>query len=140
MIMQVVDATNTVFGRVASQIAKRLINGEEVHIINAEKFVLIGNPDQIVERYMIKRRLQNKGDPEKSPKWSKVPHLLVKRMVRGMLPKRSVRGKEALKRLMVFTGNPKNTTQNLKLEKVQYDGVSKHITVYDLCRRIGYSG
>ncbi len=138
--MQVIDATNMIFGRTASQIAKRLISGEEVHIINAEKFVLVGNPIQIVERYKVKRTLKNKADPEKSPKWPKVPHMLVKRMVRGMLPRETSRGKAALGRLMVYTGNPKNMEQNLKIEKASFDGLSKHITVSELCRRIGYTG
>ncbi len=138
--MQVLDATNMIFGRAASQIAKRLILGEEVRIINAEKFVLVGNPEQIVERYLIKRRLRHKGNPEKSPTWSKVPHLLVKRMVRGMLPIKTASGRAAIKRLKVFTGNPENLNQNLKLEKASYDGLSKHITVHDLCKKMGYSG
>jgi large subunit ribosomal protein L13 len=138
--MQVLDATNMVFGRTASQIAKRLISGEEVHVINAEKFVIVGNPNQIVEKYAHYRTLKNKADPEKSPKWSKVPHMLVKRMVRGMLPRESSRGKAALGRLMVYTGNPKNMEQNLKLEKASFDGLSKHITVHELCKRLGYTG
>ena len=140
MFMQVVDGTNMIFGRAASQIAKRLIQGEEVHIVNAEKFVLVGNPDQIVGRYLTKRGLKHKGNPELSPKWPKVPHMLVKRMVRGMLPRRTSRGKEALRRLKVFTGNPENKEANLKLEKASFDGLSKHITVNELCRKLGYSG
>ncbi|MBU0532056.1 50S ribosomal protein L13 [Candidatus Micrarchaeota archaeon] len=138
--MIVVDGTDLIFGRMSSQIAKKLILGEEVSLINAEKIVLIGNPKQISERLLIKRRLKNKATPEYSPKWSRMPHLLVKRMIRGMLPKKSTRGEKALKRLRVYTGNPKNLQQNLKLENASFDGISKHITVYDLCKNIGYSG
>ena len=138
--MQIIDATNTRFGRAASQIAKKLIQGEEIHIINAENFVLVGDPKVIVERYITKRGLKNKANPEKSPKWSKVPHMLVKRMVRGMLPIKAARGRAALARLRVFTGNPNNASANLKLEKAEFDGVSKHITINDLCRMMGYSG
>ncbi len=140
MIFMIVDATNLRFGRAASQIAKRLIGGEEIHIINAEKFVLVGNPDKVVERYLVKRGLKHKGTPEHSPKWSKVPHILVKRMVRGMLPISSSRGRAALKRLRVYTGNPDNKSGDLKLEKADFDGVSKHITIHELCRNLGYSG
>lgn len=140
MLMYVIDASDKIFGRAASQIAKRLIKGEEVHIINAERFVLVGNPSQIVERYLHRRGLKNKADPEKSPKWSKMPHLLVKRMVRGMLPHRTSRGRDALKRLRVYTGNPQGMEENLKLDKAAFDGVSKHITINDLCKRMGYTG
>ncbi|MBU0527004.1 50S ribosomal protein L13 [Candidatus Micrarchaeota archaeon] len=138
--MQVIDAKDTIFGRAASQIAKKLINGEEIQIINAEQFVIVGNPEQIVQRYLTKRGLKHKGNPELSPKWPKVPHMLVKKMVSGMLPRKSSRGKDALERLMVYTGNPKNMDENLKLEKVSFDGLSKHITLQDLCKRIGYTG
>ncbi len=138
--MQVIDAKDTIFGRAASQIAKKLINGEEIQIINAEQFVIVGNPEQIIQRYSTKRGLKHKGNPELSPKWPKVPHMLVKKMVSGMLPRKSSRGKEALGRLMVYTGNPKNMDGNLKLEKVSFDGLAKHITIADLCKRIGYTG
>lgn len=135
----IIDATNLRFGRAASQIAKKLINGEEIQIVNAEKFVIVGNPKQIVGRYLVKRGLQHKGTPEHSPKWSRVPHILVKRMVRGMLPIASSRGRDALKRLKVYTGNPDNVS-GMKLEKADYDGVSKHITILELCKMIGYTG
>jgi large subunit ribosomal protein L13 len=140
IIMAIVDGTNLVFGRASSQIAKKLLLGEEVHLVNSERMVLVGNPKQISERYKTKRRLKHKGNPEKSPKWSKVPHLLIKRMIRGMLPHKSARGRDALKRLRVYTGNPKKMEQDLKLEKASYDGVSKHMTVHELCKSIGYSG
>lgn len=138
--MLVVDGTNMIFGRMASQVAKRLLAGEEVHIVNAEKLVIVGNPDQISERYLIKRGLKHKGNPERSPKWPRVPHMLVKRMIRGMLPKKNSRGKDALGRLRVYTGNPKKLEQNLKLEKASFDGISKHTTIHGLCRTMGYSG
>lgn len=140
IFMQIVDGTNMVFGRAASQLAKKLLQGEEIHLVNAEKLVIIGNPKQISERYLAKRRIKHKANPEHSPKWSKVPHLLVKRMIRGMLPWKSSRGRDAMKRLRVYTGNPKNLEQNLKLEKASFDGVTKHMTIHELCRRLGYAG
>jgi large subunit ribosomal protein L13 len=140
IVMLVIDGTNMVFGRLASQLAKKLMLGEEVHLINAEKMVIRGNPAQISGRYAVKRRLKNKGTPEHSPVWSRVPHTLVKRMIRGMLPRKTTRGKDALHRLKVYTGNPKNLKENLKLENATFDGISKHITVHELCRSIGYTG
>ena len=140
ILMQTFDATDIIFGRAASQIAKKLINGEEINIVNSEKFIIVGNPKQIIQRYLTKRGLKNKSTPEYSPKWSKIPHILVKRMVRGMLPMKSQRGRDALKRLMVYTGNPINANVDLKVEKADFDGVSKHTTIHELCRMMGYSG
>ena len=138
--MLVVDGSNKVFGRLASQVAKKLILGEEVHLINAEKLVIKGNPVQIAERYLTKRGIRHKGTPERSPTWPKLPHLLVKRMLRGMLPRKSSRGRDALHRLRVYTGNPKKLEEKAKLEGASFDGVSKHMTILELCRKIGYSG
>lgn len=137
--MQVINGEDMIFGRLASQIAKRLIRGEEIHLINAEKLIIIGNQKQITQRYLTKRGLRNKGTPERSPVWSKVPHLLVKRMIRGMLPMKSSRGKVALGRLRVHTGNPKKLDANTKIENATYDGMSKHVTIYEICKSIGYS-
>ncbi|MFH1520195.1 MAG: 50S ribosomal protein L13 [Candidatus Micrarchaeota archaeon] len=138
--MNVVDGENMIFGRLASQIAKKLIRGEEVHLINAEKLIIIGNPKEITQRYLTKRGLKHKGTPERSPVWPKIPHLLVKRMVRGMLPMKSSRGKVALGRLRVYNGNPKKLEKNTQLENATFDGMSKHVTVYEICKSIGYSG
>ena len=138
--MIVVDGTDMIMGRMASQISKKLIEGEEVHLVNAENIVLVGNPKQIVERYKQKRRLINKANPEHSPMWSKVPYLLVKRMIRGMLPRKKMKGRDALRKLRVYNGNPKNLEVNFKPEKASFDGISKHITVVELCKNLGYSG
>ncbi|MBI5227529.1 50S ribosomal protein L13 [Candidatus Micrarchaeota archaeon] len=137
--MITVDGTNMIFGRLASQVSKKLMMGEEVQLINCEKIVIKGNPKQIADRYLEKRGIRHKGTPERSPVWSKVPHMLVKRMIRGMLPRESSRGKAALKKLMVYSGNPKNA-QAVTLESASFDGVSKHLTIYELCKKIGYQG
>ena len=137
--MLTVDGTNMIFGRLASQVSKKLMRGEDVEIINCEKIVIRGNPQEIAQRYLTKRGIRHKGTPERSPVWSKVPHMLVKRMIRGMLPRESSRGKIALKRLMIYSGNPKNV-QGIRLDDATFDGVSKHLTIYELCKKIGYQG
>lgn len=139
ILMIIIDGADLIFGRVATQIAKKLLLGEEVHVVNSEKMVLSGNPDVIIQRYLTKRSLKNKATPEFSPRWSKVPHLLVKRMIRGMLPWKTSRGRGAYKRLRVYSGNPKELKAS-KIEGAKFNGISKHITVLQLCRRLGYSG
>ncbi len=134
--MTVIDGTDVVFGRMASTIAKRAIRGEEVHLINAERIILNGNPAQVIDRYLKRRRTKNKADPERSPKWPKVPHFLVKRMIRGMLPWRTARGKEAYRRIYVYTGNPKELKADEFATK-KHDGISPHITVERLCKMLG---
>ncbi len=138
--MMVIDCSNQIFGRVSTHVAKSALKGEEIHLINVEDMVLCGNPVSILDRFKVRRRLKNKANPENSPHWPRVPHFLVKRMVRGMLPKKCKRGKEALKRIMVYSGNPKNLKNNTEIEGSKYDGITKHIKIRELCRRLGYSG
>jgi ribosomal protein L13 len=38
--MIVIDASGSIMGRLASSVAKSLLNGEEVHVINAEEAVI----------------------------------------------------------------------------------------------------
>ncbi len=41
--MTVINADGMILGRLASILAKRLLAGEEIHIINAEKIVISGD-------------------------------------------------------------------------------------------------
>ena len=133
----IVDGTNMVLGRLASNVAKKLMKGEEVHLINAEKIVVSGIPQNTVNDYMQKRRLQQKATPEYSPKWPKTPNLMVRRVLRGMLPFKKAKGKAAFRKLKVYSGNP-----NLKGDMVAFDdaknaGFAKYMSIGDVCRQLG---
>jgi large subunit ribosomal protein L13 len=138
--MVVIDGSGMVFGRLASQIAKSLLNGEEIQLINADQMLISGHPKVITKRFQARREIQNKGTPEYSPKWSKVPHLLVKRMIRGMLPNKTARGREAHRKLLVYTGNPKNLKPEEKFKKITVAKGVRKMKIVDLCRLIGYNG
>lgn len=133
----IIDGTEMVLGRLASRIAKKLMQGEEVHLINAEKIVVSGSPNRIMADYLQKRRLQQKATPEYSPKWPKVPHLMVRRVIRGMLPFRKAKGRAAFRKLKVYAGNPALKGELVKFENLKNRGFSKHITIEEMCRRMG---
>ncbi|MEM1970860.1 MAG: 50S ribosomal protein L13 [Candidatus Anstonellales archaeon] len=137
--MIVIDAKDMVFGRAASRIAKMLIRGEEVTIVNAEKFVLNGNPDYIVNKFKMRRSWRNKANPEHSPHYSRVPNLLVRRMIRGMLPRKKFIGRQAFRRLKVIMGNPENL-QGVSFDDAKIKDLGKpHIYIEDLCKRLGWN-
>ncbi|MFN3478596.1 MAG: 50S ribosomal protein L13 [bacterium] len=135
----IVDATDTIFGRAASRISKVLLKGEEVIIINAEKFILNGNPNYILEKFKMRRSWRNKANPEKSPHYPRVPHLLVKRMIRGMLPIYKFTGRQAFRKLKVYTGNP-NNLEGVRFEDLKIKDKGKpHIYIFELCKKLGWS-
>ncbi|BCS90708.1 MAG: 50S ribosomal protein L13 [Candidatus Micrarchaeota archaeon] len=137
------DATDAVIGRLASRIAKDLLNGARVTVINAEKSIITGDIKSLYERYKTRLDLQEKENPEHSPYWSRRPDLLFKRIVRGMLPYKKARGREAYKRLKVYMGVPEElkNKESTKIEIKRKESVYvDYVTLYGLCKRLGYKG
>ena len=130
----VIDADGAVLGRLASLIAKRLLLGEEIIVINAEKAIVTGSKERIMERFSAKRE---RGDPIKGPFYPSRPDKLFKRVVRGMLPRKKKRGREALKRLKVYIDNP----ENLEGEKIgkRVDEIKcKYMRLGEICKLLGW--
>ncbi|MCI4354312.1 MAG: 50S ribosomal protein L13, partial [Thermoplasmata archaeon] len=99
----VVDVTGLVLGRAASHIAQRLLKGEMIVVINAEKSVVTGSRENILAFYTANRA---RGSKRTGPHYPRYPDRIFRRTVRGMLPHLKTRGKEALDRLDVYIGVP----------------------------------
>jgi len=137
----IIDATDTVLGRLATRVAKLLLKGETVDVVNVEKTVLSGDPKKIVERYHKRRGMQNKGNPEHSAKWPRRPDYLFKRVIQGMLPKNRT-GEIVLHKLTAHVGTPKEF-EGEKAEKLKTKSAStlqcRQITLEQLARRLGWN-
>ena len=115
----IIDAKDLIFGRMASVVAKRAILGEEVHIVNAEQAVISGSRDAVLARFMHMRF--GRTTPRKGPFISRRPHLLVRRLIRGMLPYDRHKGKQAYKRIRCHIGVPKELEgQAITIEGANY--------------------
>lgn len=102
-----VDASGKVAGRLASIIAKKLLEGYRVVVLNVEKAVVTGRKETIMNRVREKLSLQSKVNPKRhGPFKPKTPEGIFRRMVRGMLPRKKSKGKEAFRRLRVYVGVP----------------------------------
>ncbi len=101
--MAVIDASNLILGRMASNVAKRLLKGEEIKIINAEKAIISGRKATTLERY---KRYIERGSREFGPHFPRRPDQIVSRTIRGMIPHKKATGIDALKRLKVYVGMP----------------------------------
>jgi large subunit ribosomal protein L13 len=137
----VIDAEGAVLGRLGTATAKMLLGGKKVAVINAEKAVITGNWKNTLGKYKTRRGLQEKENPEHSPKWPRRPDFLVKRIVRGMLPYRKPSGKEAYKRLTVFIGVPEelNGAKPIDIKiKGTKEVYSKYSTVNEIAGMLGY--
>lgn len=99
----VYDATDHVAGRLATVVAKRLLDGDRVVVLNSEKARVLGSQKAIKARYKFKTQV---GNERKGPFHPRMPHLILKRTVRGMLPDQLPKGRAALKRLICHIGVP----------------------------------
>ena len=110
-----IDAENHILGRLASYAAKYALEGYEVYIFNAEKSVLVGKWNYLVKLW--NHKVNERGDWIKGPFYPKRPDKILRRVIRGMLPK-NWRGRQALKRVKVFLGIPEEF-KNVQLEKIK---------------------
>jgi len=97
-----IDAQDCIAGRLASVAAKELLKGNSIFIVNAEKAVVSGNPKHTISKF--KEKI-DRGDPYHGPFYPRRPDKVIRRYVRGMLPKKP-RGRDALGRLKVFLSVP----------------------------------
>jgi large subunit ribosomal protein L13 len=135
----VVNAEGLILGRMSSKVAKRLLNGEEVIIINAEKTVISGKKKQKIAEAHVFLEV---GAPERGPFHYRRPDRIVLKTVRGMLPMKKAKGKNALEHLKVFLGVPEEL-KNQKPEMLPDAEASKlkgpQFTLGELASQIGWN-
>lgn len=137
MAEAIIDANGLILGRLASHVAQRLLDGEEIIIVNAEKAVITGGKDDIIAHF---RHRRDVGSGRKGPLYPRTPHMMLKRTVRGMLPFKKPRGRTAYKRLKVHISVPR------ELEKKKFQTVEgaselstqRYMTLGEVSQVLGY--
>lgn len=127
----IIDAKNSVLGRMCSHVAKKLLEGENIEIINAEKVIITGRSTSIESEYLQKRQ---RGDAYKGPFFPRKPDVIIRRTIKGMLPKTSS-GRTALKKLRVHIGAPEGKTgQAIGNKEVR----TSFMKLEHLCKKLGW--
>ncbi|MFN3910118.1 MAG: 50S ribosomal protein L13 [Candidatus Anstonellaceae archaeon] len=138
--MKIYNGKDQIAGRLASKIAKELLEGEEIIVINASSLVISGSQKSNIEKLKIRRSLTDKRNPEHNEKFPRVPYLLFKKMVRGMLPKKTSRSKLALKRLKVYDEVPIGIDASKSIDpKLTKQSLFKSTTLKKICQAFGYN-
>jgi len=134
-----INAEGLILGRMASKIAKKLLNGEEVIIVNAEKSVLSGKKKSKVAEA---KQFLEVGAPERGPFHYRRPDRIMRKTVRGMLPFKQPKGKTAYKKLKVFMGVPEDL-KDQKMETLTEAQATKlkgpHFTLAELAKEVGWN-
>lgn len=135
----VINAEGLIMGRMASKVAKKLLNGEKVVIVNAEKSVLSGKKKSKVAEA---KQFLEVGAPRRGPFHYRRPDKIMRKTVRGMLPIRQPKGKTAYKKLKVFMGVPEDL-KDQKMDTLAEAQAAKlkgpHFTLAELAKEIGWN-
>ncbi|GBG88746.1 hypothetical protein CBR_g48275 [Chara braunii] len=102
----VVDARQHMLGRLSSILTKELLNGQKVVVVRCEEITLSGGLVQQKMKFLrfLRKRMNMK--PIKGPIHFRSPSRILWRTIRGMVPRKTKRGAEALDRLKVYEGVP----------------------------------
>lgn len=102
----VVDGKGHLLGRLASIIAKQLLNGKKVVVVRTEQIIISGSITRNKVRYAQFVQKRTNTNPRRGPFHFRSPARIFWRTLRGMLPHKTVRGQLALGRLATYEGIP----------------------------------
>ena len=102
----VIDCRGHMLGRLASVVAKELLNGQKVVALRCEEINISGSLYRNKVKYARFVRKRTNTNPKKGPFHFRAPAKIFWRTVRGMLPHKTQRGQLALGRFKTFEGMP----------------------------------
>jgi len=132
----IIDGNDLILGRAAAFIAKNALLGEKIDLVNCEEIVITGNKKNIFAKY---KRKSSMGVPSKGPFQPRRPDMFVKKVIRGMLPYKQFKGKQALKRIKCHIGpeSIKGEAQTIKQASIDKVPNLKYVKVKEICRELG---
>lgn len=107
----IIDATDSVLGRLCSFAVKKALLGNKVVIVNCENAIILGNRKDILSDFSVKRARGG----AKGPFYPTLPKDIVKRALRGMLKYKKGRGDAALRNLVCYGRMPEKYKDSKKL-------------------------
>ena len=136
LMTTVIDADGNVLGRLCTSVAKKILKGEEVVVVNAEKAIVTGNRDDILAQYKQKK---DRGKVIHGPFYPRRADLILKRTVRGMLPWDKPKGRDAYRLLKVYVGVPKEleAVEKLKLMGATNLSRDRYVTLSEVSEHLG---
>jgi len=133
----IIDAKNKIVGRIATVAAKSAILGEKVDIVNCEQAIITGKKDYL---HIEAKRKRDMGT-FKGPFYSRMPDRFLRRMIRGMLPYKQDKGKNAYKKIMCYVGLPKEfegkDLTNIKEADMSKLSNKNYVSIKDVCKKLG---
>jgi large subunit ribosomal protein L13 len=131
----IINAEDATAGRLASFAAKKALLGFNVVVLNSEKALIVGRKNVILAKYFHMRSL-GKG-AQKGPYFPSRPDMIMRRMIRGMLPWDRTRGREAFKRVYCFKAVPEKYQGKIK-DAVKFEKTKalNYLTIKEIANTI----
>ncbi|ETI21844.1 60S ribosomal protein L16 [Cladophialophora yegresii CBS 114405] len=103
----VIDGKGHLLGRLASTVAKQLLNGQKIVVVRCEALNISGEFFRAKLKYHAYLRKITRYNPTRGgPFHFRAPARIFYKTVRGMIPHKTARGAAAMERLKVFEGVP----------------------------------
>merc|ERR1719235_2137617 len=140
----VVDANQHLLGRLASVVAKQLLNGQHVTVVRCERIEQTGSHIRNKFKFLTFIRKKTNTNPKRGSFHERSPAKVFKRCVRGMLPKKKKRGYCALERLKTFVGCPAPYDKKKKLvvpdalRVIRLQPFRKYSNLGKICSQLGW--
>jgi len=103
----VVDGSAHLLGRLAAVVAKALLNGDKVVVLKCEDINISGSFYRNKLKYMAYLRKRCNVNPARGPFHFRAPGMMLRRVIRGMLPHKTRRGGNAMLNLRCVEGVPR---------------------------------
>ena len=102
----IIDGRNHLLGRLASIVAKELLNGQKVVVVRCEAILKSGSLFRSKLKRQEKMHKRCNTNPRRTATHWKAPSRIFWKVLRGMVPHKTSRGAAAMGRLKVFEGMP----------------------------------
>lgn len=136
----IIDGEGLVLGRLASTVSKKLLSGESITILNAEKIIISGSKEWTYKKYKQRIDRASISNPrDMGPKYPRRPDDIFRRTVRGMIPYRTTTGRRAFKNLKVCVGVPKEFEgeEIQKIPEAQPKNITKSVELGKISTLLG---
>ena len=131
-----INGEGAVLGRLASTLASESLDGEKIVVVNTENAVISGEKSDVVDDY----RGKVERSVDRGPFHPRRPEGIAKRAVRGMLPYKKQRGKDALSRIRFYVDVPEEyTDEEFEEPDKAVDDIGKggYVTLGEISDKIG---
>ncbi|PRT53888.1 60S ribosomal protein L16-A [Wickerhamiella sorbophila] len=140
----VIDGKGHLLGRLASIVAKQLLNGQHVTVVRCEELNISGEFFRNKLKYHAYLRKATRYNKTHGPFHFRAPSRIFYKAVRGMISHKTPRGKAALARLNVYEGVPppydkkKRVVVPQALRVLRLQPGRKYTTVSRLSHEVGW--